>query len=149
MIKNEMDSIGCFWGFQNESFTTSHGARDPSVPKILVVLTDGQSTDSMATALMADQLHRAGIKVVTIGIGQNVRKSELTVIATDRNHVFTADDFKSLATLQKDLQMETCRSMSNAIYRLIFFLKFKLLQLNRLNNRKLSFTISDEKPNTG
>ncbi|XP_078315734.1 collagen alpha-6(VI) chain-like isoform X2 [Crassostrea virginica] len=94
----------------NESFTTSHGARDPSVPKILVVLTDGQSTDSMATALMADQLHRAGIKVVTIGIGQNVRKSELTVIATDRNHVFTADDFKSLATLQKDLQMETCRN---------------------------------------
>ena len=148
MIKNEMDSIGCFWEFQNESFTTSHGARDPSVPKILVVLTDGQSTDSMATALMADQLHRAGIKVVTIGIGQNVRKSELTVIATDRNHVFTADDFKSLATLQKDLQMETCRSMSNAISFNIF-LNFKLLQLNRLNKRKLSFAISDEKPNTG
>lgn len=130
MIKNEMDSIGCFWGFQNESFTTSHGARDPSVPKILVVLTDGQSTDSMATALMADQLHRAGIKVVTIGIGQNVRKSELTVIATDRNHVFTADDFKSLATLQKDLQMETCRSTSNAVS--FDFVKFQIAPIESL-----------------
>jgi collagen type VI alpha len=95
---------------QNESFNTSNGARDGSVPKILVVLTDGQSTDPVATALMADKLHRDGIKVITIGIGQGVRTSELTVIATDKNHVFTATDFSALATLQKDLQLETCRS---------------------------------------
>lgn len=76
----------------------------------MIVLTDGQSTDPMATALMADKLHRDGIKVITIGIGQGVRTSELTVIATDKNHMFTATDFSSLATLQKDLQLETCRS---------------------------------------
>ncbi|XP_062581120.1 collagen alpha-4(VI) chain-like [Saccostrea cucullata] len=94
----------------NESFSSANGARDGSVPKILVVLTDGQSTDPMATALMADRLHRDGIKVITIGIGQGVRNSELTVIATDKNHVFTATDFKSLASLQKELTMETCRN---------------------------------------
>lgn len=109
-----------FFYFQNESFTAAHGARDASVPKILVVLTDGQSTDPPATAVMADQLHRAGIKVITIGIGQNVHKSELTVIATDRNHVFTATDFKSLSTLQTDLQLETCRSMRVKVFHVNF-----------------------------
>uniref|UniRef100_K1PKC1 Collagen alpha-6(VI) chain n=1 Tax=Magallana gigas TaxID=29159 RepID=K1PKC1_MAGGI len=106
----------------NESFTTAHGARDASVPKILVVLTDGQSTDPPATAVMADQLHRAGIKVITIGIGQNVHKSELTVIATDRNHVFTATDFKSLSTLQTDLQLETCRKCGDKPADIVFVL---------------------------
>ncbi|XP_062581122.1 collagen alpha-1(XII) chain-like [Saccostrea cucullata] len=94
----------------NESFSSANGARDESIPKILVVLTDGQSTDPMATALMADRLHQQDIRVITIGIGQRVRRSELTVIATDKYHVFTVSDFKSLASVQKDLQIEICRN---------------------------------------
>ncbi|XP_061168894.1 collagen alpha-4(VI) chain-like [Saccostrea echinata] len=106
----------------NESFSPKNGARDESIPKILVVLTDGQSTDPMVTALMADRLHKHGIKVITIGIGQDVRSSELTVIATDKYHVFTATDFKSLASVQKDLQIEICRKCGDREADIVFIL---------------------------
>ena len=91
----------------NSSFTPQHGDRD-NVTDVMIVITDGQSTNPRATADAANQVHQAGIKTFAIGIGDHVMQTELNNIASDKNHVFHVRNFDSLHLLQEELRNETC-----------------------------------------
>ncbi|XP_060581930.1 collagen alpha-4(VI) chain-like, partial [Ruditapes philippinarum] len=91
------------------SFTSAHGGRY-GVPKILVVMTDGQSSDPTGTATEARIIHYSNIKVIAIGIGSGVQSKELNAIATDSQHAFTVPSFDSLQTIEKEIQTATCVS---------------------------------------
>ena len=72
-------------------------------------MTDGQSTDPSATVKMAEALHRDGVQVIAIGIGSQVKTTELAVIASGKDHMFTAANFSALASIENELTLATCR----------------------------------------
>ncbi|KAJ8308221.1 hypothetical protein KUTeg_013095, partial [Tegillarca granosa] len=119
-IKSALGSVSYISGVTNtdiglkfvkdQAFTTAHGARGNGVPKILIVLTDGQSTNPTATKTAALALKSTGVKVITIGIGGSVGKTELQNIATDASHVFSVANFNVLSSVLADLQAVTCKS---------------------------------------
>ena len=43
-----------------------------------------------------------------IGVGQGVDKSELGIIASDPNHVYTVDNFDALNNIQAALKQSSC-----------------------------------------
>jgi len=94
---------------KTDSFTTASGMR-AGVPHILVVMTDGQSQYGLQTMTAADQLHKDGVKVIAIGIGDDVNNKELHNIASDNSHVITVPDFFLLSTIQNEVLNTTCPS---------------------------------------
>ena len=54
-----------------EVFTSANGARD-DVPRICVIVTDGESSDRSLTLKEAKKAKDAGIKIIAIGIGDKV-----------------------------------------------------------------------------
>lgn len=88
----------------------THGGR-PSASKIVVVLTDGKSYSSYNTVLEANKLKNVpGIKVISIGIGSSVDKTELLHIASDGAHMFTVAGFDSLAAIRSEIAFAACNS---------------------------------------
>lgn len=81
-------------------------AAKPGIPKVLTVLTDGQSGTGVGNIELARQ---AGITSFGIGIGTGIGQAELLQIAqNDPNHVFALTDFDALAEFFKRLNEETC-----------------------------------------
>ncbi|XP_022792982.1 cartilage matrix protein-like [Stylophora pistillata] len=80
----------------------------PEVPKVLIVMTDGKSSDNVT--LPAQQLHDANITVFAIGIGRNYDMGQLKVIATkpDIKYALTAD-FNRLNELYTSIRDDACR----------------------------------------
>ena len=85
----------------NHAFTKIAGIRE-QIDKILIVLTDGESSHKTLTTHQASKLHREGIKVFAIGIGKTYF-NELQCIASDQQYVFTSTDFDSLIDILTDV----------------------------------------------
>ena len=96
---------------RNIGFSESFGARPLSegVTRILIVVTDGRSFDSAASA--GEMAINEGINVFSIGIGDGPDATELLGIAgSDSEHVFQAPDYNQLLHLTGAVQVATCRS---------------------------------------
>lgn len=85
----------------NNAFTKIAGIRE-QIDKILIVLTDGESSHKALTTQQASKLHRKGIKVFAIGIG-NTYFNELQCIASDQQYVFTSPNFDNLIDILTDV----------------------------------------------
>ncbi|XP_073684776.1 integrin alpha-M-like [Garra rufa] len=91
-----------------ELFVSKGGAR-PSASKILVVITDGESTDKFLTEAV-QQAQAKDITRYAIGVGNafNVDKAtrELAIIASlpTNKHVFKVTDFDALASIGEQLK---------------------------------------------
>ncbi|KAK2876898.1 hypothetical protein Q8A67_020994 [Cirrhinus molitorella] len=92
-------------------FVSKGGAR-PSASKILVVITDGESTDKLTDSL-TDAVQQAQAKNITryaIGVGNafNVDEAtkELEIIASTNKHVFKVTDFDALNSIREQLKKE-------------------------------------------
>ena len=80
-----------------------------NVSKVLVVITDGVSTDAVTqhAALLNDK----GVLIYVVAIGQNVDHTQLTEIAHgQREHVFPAE-FHSLGIVVNDVRGAICRGI--------------------------------------
>ncbi|KAH3873207.1 hypothetical protein DPMN_036436 [Dreissena polymorpha] len=86
---------------------TGYNARN-NANKVMIILTDGRSTEQALTRLAAQQAHRAGIDVFSIGIGSSVDRNELAYIATDWHHVFAVDKFHDLPSIHQDVVDQIC-----------------------------------------
>ena len=93
----------------------------------MFVLTDGMSQNHSATVQGAQKLKNAGVKIYTIGIGNQTNKAELLDIASDSKHVFMVDSFQDLSSLHNLVQNTYCEGicvflfLSNCCYILIDF----------------------------
>ena len=78
-----------------QGFTIANGARPLSeqVPRIGIVVTDGNSDSSGATATAAANARSAGITLIAIGVGGGVNMAELLTIASDPSLVSTTSAF--------------------------------------------------------
>ncbi|XP_069108778.1 collagen alpha-3(VI) chain-like isoform X2 [Argopecten irradians] len=89
------------------SFSNSSGDRE-NVDNILVVLTDGHSTDRNLTMDEAEMLHNTSTKVITIGIGADIDAVELSAIASEPSNAFTVPDFDALSGIEKAISAKAC-----------------------------------------
>ena len=96
----------------NEMFNEKNGMR-VTVPKVLVLLTDGEQTkgaDAIPPAQVVQKFHDAGIKVLVIGIGKGVNPGELGALVKSRENLYLAKDFDQLRSGQfvDDIIGSTC-----------------------------------------
>ena len=80
----------------NEMFQTANGMRT-TVPKIVVLMTDGRNSKPLEQLNPAQKFHDAGIKVLVIGIG-NVNKEELQSMVKNDKDLYIAKDFDQLTS---------------------------------------------------
>ena len=82
------------------------------VPKIAFVLTDGEQTktgDELSLEGVSDRLKKKGVRVISIGIGKRVDKSQLTVIASSEKDVVIAESFDGLVSEVEPLFQSACK----------------------------------------
>eukprot|EP00729_Bicosta_minor_P013704 gene13704-33958_t len=112
---------------RTQVFQTSAGMRptDESIPKVLVVLTDGQSNYGQSPILNAnngsfadseaDKLHRADITILSIGVGKGITgqaKRELDGLASDPDykHSVYLKSFANIFSIVEQISHSACES---------------------------------------
>ena len=80
------------------------------VPKVTIVLTDGQSQDKTTTIKEARRAHAAGISIFVIGIGGNTDESELRAIASqpEDEFLFEIENYSALEHIKHVLAIKAC-----------------------------------------
>lgn len=96
-----------------ELFTWNGGMRLPaSVAKVAIVITDGRQTpapDEMRLDQAAAPLLVRGVKVLAIGIGDNVDKSELNMMVDNpEEHAFWSHSYRELRAQLATIARESC-----------------------------------------
>uniref|UniRef100_A0A3Q2T1R2 Collagen alpha-1(XII) chain n=1 Tax=Fundulus heteroclitus TaxID=8078 RepID=A0A3Q2T1R2_FUNHE len=87
-------------------FVPNRGARD-NVPRVMVLITDGKSSDSFKNA--ATNLRNADVEIFAVGVKDAVR-SELEAIANPPadTHVYEVEDFDAFERISKELTQSIC-----------------------------------------
>lgn len=88
--------------YMKDLFKTA--ARD-SVPKYLILVTDGESEDNVVEP--AAELRKEGIVIYAIGV-RNASKEELDQITGKKNQTFFVNEFDSLKRIKLDVVREIC-----------------------------------------
>ena len=91
--------------------------------RVVIVVTDGKSTDNSATITAAMNLHAAGIIAFAVGIS-GALQSELNAIATQPSYVSFVSSFDSnqLANIQQTISNEACTGiMQVKLYILTYY----------------------------
>jgi len=92
-----------------DSAVAEYDASTRDVPKNLVIITDGASTDPAATEASITAAINKGIRTFSVGIGSATSNSELLMLAGgDSSHMFTAASFDELAVLVNPLSEVIC-----------------------------------------
>lgn len=93
------------------------GARQ-EVARVVIVVTDGQSSDPGATKYWADLLKKGGAYVFAIGVGQDTDAQELRDIGSEpaRDYVFEVDGYSALNTISDILAFRACEVPSGDIF---------------------------------
>ncbi len=97
---------------RNEMFIRSKGDRDNAV-NVLIMITDGKSNNMDDTLSEAVATRKAGIHIVTIGVGSSVGEFELNSLASDPDsrNMYRIRDFNALVGILDDVLEGTCNSM--------------------------------------
>ncbi len=97
---------------------STEGRTDPSVFRVAMVLTDGQSTvntnncgySSVAEAAAALRAASPPINVFAIGVGSNVQRKDLVAIASQEQYIFSSADFSQLLCIQSVQEEQICNT---------------------------------------
>lgn len=85
--------------------------KELGVPRVLVLLTDGRSTSGMDAIVNSSFLLRQdGVTIFVIGIGKNVNKQELNIIASDpdADHVASSKSFAEIGKMVEKMRESSC-----------------------------------------
>ncbi|XP_012939406.1 cartilage matrix protein [Aplysia californica] len=89
----------------------------PRVPKVAIVITDGESQNNNKTAAAAQQARANGIQMVAVGIGRarteggKLNLKELNDIAGSKSSVLLADNYADLTRIKGKLVQQTCKQI--------------------------------------
>ena len=80
------------------------------VPKIGIIVTDGEATDKIKTEAAAQKAKNNGITLFTVGIGSQINTQELNKIASSptQEHVFLVTEFNKLLSIVSSVAEGTC-----------------------------------------
>ncbi|KAH9505738.1 Collagen alpha-4(VI) chain [Bulinus truncatus] len=90
-----------------DMFNKNKGGRN-NAPDVVIVLTDGQSTNPTGTLTEAMKLKSQGVKMLSVGISSYIQKSELLSLASSPEYFFEADDFDTLSSILGGFVEKTC-----------------------------------------
>ena len=82
----------------NKGFTEQHGARAVgcAIPRVAIILTDGESNTGMNVADAAKFAREQCIEMLAFGIGSNINSDELLEIAGSQDKVHRIDSFDNI-----------------------------------------------------
>ncbi|KAK0059970.1 collagen alpha-5(VI) chain [Biomphalaria pfeifferi] len=83
-------------------------------PDIIIVITDGASSDKTKTKEAAKKLKDKNIKVMVVGIGIKQSNEELRDIASADSMVFSVTDFSRLANIEQQLFHKACEVVATS-----------------------------------
>lgn len=89
----------------------------PDKPNVVLVVTDGESTDREVLEAEIPKMKRDGVKIISIGVGKGYDTAELNMMATSPEYVKTVD-FNKLDVLVEDIKHISCKS--NVILHVIY-----------------------------
>ncbi|KAK9959388.1 hypothetical protein ABG768_009516 [Culter alburnus] len=95
-------------------FVSGRGARD-NVPRVMVLITDGKSSDSFKDP--AKKLRDTDVEIFAVGVKDAVR-TELEAIANAPadNHVFEVEDFDAFERISKELTTSICLRIEQELH---------------------------------
>ena len=99
-----------------------NGARplQEGIPRVIIVVTDGQSNDPTATIAAANNVHDSNIIAYAVGVGNNILTTELNAIASDPDsqyvRLLSTFNVNELRGLQESLNNEACRGKLTYYY---------------------------------
>uniref|UniRef100_A0A8C5PNE2 VWFA domain-containing protein n=1 Tax=Leptobrachium leishanense TaxID=445787 RepID=A0A8C5PNE2_9ANUR len=88
------------------------GRRSRTVPQYLIVITDGNSNDTVEEA--AALVRADGVTIFSIGIGL-LNNFELVQIAGKKENVFVVENFKALDNIKRQIRMQVCEPSDEPI----------------------------------
>lgn len=93
----------------DQIFTPVRGARDSTVPKFTIFLTDGASANPPMTIVEADKVHAKGIIMFAVGIAGAVMK-ELKAIASEPEclYMLMLENFNDMDSLKDSILKSAC-----------------------------------------
>ncbi|TKS75342.1 Collagen alpha-1(XII) chain [Collichthys lucidus] len=99
------------------TFTEAAGSRS-SFPKVLVIITDGKSEDSVES--YARQLRDRGVEIFVLGI-QQADEAEMKLMASTphRNHIYNVATFEAIKNVQKEFIAQVCAGVDDQLNSLI------------------------------
>ena len=91
-------------------FTHRYGSRK-NVPHVVILITDGMSSDRKHLLSSAEKLKAKGVLIFAIGVGDGIDFQELRATASEPSkfYVFRVDDYRSLDSLKYILANYTCK----------------------------------------
>ncbi|XP_041376891.1 uncharacterized protein LOC121389362 [Gigantopelta aegis] len=100
---------------REQMFSQNAGARS-QVPRIAVVITDGQSSNTVLTTQEADRARLDNIEIIAVGVGAGANRNELHSIASDPDstNMFIVGAFSDLKTLTSQILYSACNVHSTA-----------------------------------
>uniref|UniRef100_A0A0B7A6W9 VWFA domain-containing protein n=1 Tax=Arion vulgaris TaxID=1028688 RepID=A0A0B7A6W9_9EUPU len=81
--------------------------RGGSVPRLVIIITDGQASEQNLATIAATDAKNQGIVILAIGITNSTNVDDLSNYASSRNQVFITEDF---TTLEASLNNATSRA---------------------------------------
>ena len=86
-----------------------------NVPKILILLSGGKQTTARDAVSLEDashHLHKAGVRILSIGMGNNVDFQEFRPISQREEDIFLAPSFDDLLRLSGSISKIICEASS-------------------------------------
>ena len=81
--------------------------------QIAFVITDGRQTNDRGSYeeldIASKGLKVSGVRVYGLGIGKNVDKKELELMASNPDFVTSVEDFDALGEVVEDIKTEVCK----------------------------------------
>ncbi|XP_052231542.1 collagen alpha-1(XII) chain-like [Dreissena polymorpha] len=102
--------------YLREHTITSTAGASPNVPRIAIVITDGQSANPTATAAEADKARQDHIGLLAVGVGNGVSLNELNAIADnpDSANTFTVNSYDQLDSIAAQIIQRACTVQATA-----------------------------------
>ncbi|KAH9492389.1 hypothetical protein Btru_050997, partial [Bulinus truncatus] len=82
----------------------------PGVPHVVLTLTDGNSADSQKTNAAANELKNLNTIMMSVGVADEIKDSELLVLASQPSYVFKTEQFETLQNVLYQVAQKTCQA---------------------------------------
>ena len=101
-----MDDVAWIKGFTNtggalEKVRTGMFASGRQVPRVIVVVTDGESTDTEKLHREAEALKKLGVTIYMVGVGDKINEAELNVVASGPEYIYATRNYDSISKIKK------------------------------------------------
>ena len=86
----------------------------PGFPTAVIIMTDGRQTrdpDYVPLDEAAAPLHKAGARVLVVGIGPQISVPELQLMVNDSSDVFPVGSFDALVNAASDVALKSCQGI--------------------------------------